>query len=247
MLNKKLSSLSLVLFIPMAFAEDIQPKDMSDPLAVYTQAGIGATNKGLNLKIGQTYDTGSDSTIGMNIIELKGFAGQLLGWDGSNQRNDSIDSLRFRNFSVDTKSGLGQQVDLNWDFGSDSGTASFSLIQAIPALGPVQLYPLAGLGLSVAEDRYNDTGVGYKVPGTFGVIGMYGKVTVNDNIWLNYNPMYVSALGGHEDYRDINILHHELAASYQLNPTQNVRFFANWSDEVRFGKGDFRLEFNHQF
>ncbi|EGR1511199.1 hypothetical protein D6089_04805 [Vibrio vulnificus] len=247
MINKKLSSLFLFFLAPGAWADEDQPKDMSDPLAIYTQAGIGATNKGLNIKIGQTYDTGSDATMGMNIIELKGFGGDLLGWDGSSQRNDSVDSLRFRNFSVDTTNGLGQQIDLNWDFGADAGTASYSLIQAIPALGPVQLYPLAGVGLSVTEDRYNNTGNGYIIPGTFGVIGMYSKITVNDNIWLNYNPMYISALGGHESYRGADSLNHELAASYQLNPLQNIRFFANWSNDVRFGKGDFRLEFNQQF
>lgn len=248
-MSKKLPIPIFMAFVaPAVVAETIeQPKDMSDPLSVYTQAGLGATNKGLNIKIGQTYDTGSDSTMGMNIIELKGFGGDVLGWDGSSQRDDSIDALRFRNFSVNTETGLGQQIDLNWDFDADAGSASYSFIQALPAWGAVQLYPLAGLGVTVAEDRYDDSGSGYKVPGTFGVVGMYSKITVSDNVWLNYNPMYVAALGGHEDFREADVLNHELAASYQLNPIQNIRFFANWSDEVRFEKGDFRLEFNHQF
>ncbi|MDO6575014.1 hypothetical protein, partial [Staphylococcus pasteuri_A] len=84
-------------------AEDTEQElqDMSDPLAVYTQAGVGVTNKGLNLKVGQTYDTGNANTMAMNIIEVKGFAGEALGWDGSSQRDDSVDSIRFRNFGVD--------------------------------------------------------------------------------------------------------------------------------------------------
>ena len=35
--------------------EELQ--DMSDPLAVYTQAGLGYTDKGLNLKVGKAYDS----------------------------------------------------------------------------------------------------------------------------------------------------------------------------------------------
>jgi len=58
----------------MAFAED-DVQDMSDPLAVYTQVGAGYTDKGINLKVGQAYDTGSDLTAGMNVIEVKG------GWE----------------------------------------------------------------------------------------------------------------------------------------------------------------------
>jgi hypothetical protein len=53
-------------------ADEKAVQDMSDPLAVYTQVGIGATNKGLNLKIGQAYDTGIATTAGMNVIEVKG-------------------------------------------------------------------------------------------------------------------------------------------------------------------------------
>ncbi len=61
-----------------AIANDADVQDMSDPLAVYTQAGLGYTDKGLNLKIGQTYDTGSDTTMGMNVVEVKGFAGDAV-------------------------------------------------------------------------------------------------------------------------------------------------------------------------
>jgi D-serine dehydratase len=48
-------------------------QDMSDPLAVYTQVGVGATNKGLNFKVGQAYDTGIATTAGMNVIEVKAY------------------------------------------------------------------------------------------------------------------------------------------------------------------------------
>ena len=77
---------------------------MSDPLAVYTQIGGGSTNKGLNFKVGQAYDTGIATTAGMNVIEVKGIYGDALGWESDNKTTDSIDSFRFRNFSVDLTS-----------------------------------------------------------------------------------------------------------------------------------------------
>ena len=63
---------------------------MSGPLAVYTQVGAGANNKGINIKIGQSYDTGNDKTMGMNVLEIKGGLGESLGWSGGGQRDDSF-------------------------------------------------------------------------------------------------------------------------------------------------------------
>jgi hypothetical protein len=61
---------------------------MSDPLAVYTQGGLGASDKGLNLKVGQSYDTGNPETMAMNIIEVKGIAGN--SWAGVAQASVMI-------------------------------------------------------------------------------------------------------------------------------------------------------------
>lgn len=58
--NKSLSSIALSVAVALsgsALAETQDVQDMSDPLSVYTQAGLGYTDKGLNLKIGQAYDT----------------------------------------------------------------------------------------------------------------------------------------------------------------------------------------------
>ncbi|EJG0294011.1 hypothetical protein DFX41_RS24350, partial [Vibrio parahaemolyticus] len=44
-----------------------------------------------------------------------------------------------------------------------------------------------------------------------------------------------------------NILTHEFALSYQINPRTNIRYFANWNEHVNFGDGDHRIEFNYQF
>ncbi len=101
-------------------------QDMSDPLAVYTQAGAGVTNKGLNVKIGRAYDTGNDDTMAMNILELKGIAGSSLGWSGTSDRDDSIDSVRFRNFTINTTNGLGRQIDLNYNVEQEALNSSYS-------------------------------------------------------------------------------------------------------------------------
>ena len=240
--------------------DDIQ--DMSDPLAVYTQAGAGYTDKGLNLKVGQTYDTGSDTTMGMNIIEIKGIGGEAVGWNGDarSDNDDSIDSLRFRNFSVDLTNGRGAQVDVDWNFDTNQGSASYSFIQALPKMGPVSLYPLAGLGLAAGE-AYDPQDKGaaqaqdrYDLHGSFYVAGLYSKIEITDKIWINYNPMYLGTISGSEEYKDNAygidndaILTHEAAISYQITKRSNVRYFANWTEDTHYSDGDHRIEFNYQF
>lgn len=237
----------------MAAADESELQDMSDPTAVYTQAGAGITNQGLNLKIGQAYDTEDPDTLAMNIIEIKGFMGDSMGLDG----NDSINTLRYRNFSLDTTTGRGAQIDVNWDFNNDMGSASYSFIQALPKWGAVQFYPLAGVGITVRDtakiiDQQDpDFGsAGYAIPSSFAVVGTYTKIEITDKIWLNYNPMYVKTLNSNTRMSDLSDgFHHEIAASYQLNSRQNVRWFANYNDTEsnRENDWDWRLEFNHQF
>jgi hypothetical protein len=53
---------------------------MSDPMAIYTQVGMGFTDKGLNFKFGKTYEIGKQNQGGMNLVEIKGLAGDSLGW-----------------------------------------------------------------------------------------------------------------------------------------------------------------------
>lgn len=237
-----------------ALAQEKALQDMSDPLAVYTQAGGGVSDKGLNVKLGQTYDSGKPNTMAMNIFEAKGIGGRLLNIRGDNNFlyknvDDSIDSFRLRNFQVNIKNGLGKQFDINYDVDNDKLDASYSLIQALPKWGVVQLYPLVGAGVTIADDEQE----GYEIPGTFTVIGMYSKISVTDKIWINYNPMYMHTLSGSENYKSKyyvganNILTHEFALSYQLAPRTNIRYFANWNENINFGDGDHRIELNYQF
>lgn len=256
---------ALFTFSSNAVAEEKEVQDMSDPLAVFTQGGFGITNKGLNLKIGQTYDTGNVETMGMNIIEVKGFGGEALGWDSNSVRDNSIDSFRYRNFEVNLTNGRGAQIDALFDVERENLSASYSFIQALPKWGIIQLYPILGAGVSVQNDAIDRIDMvdgqatpvidnGYSMDGVYTVAGMYSKITITDKIWLNYNPMFLSSISGSDFYQDhaygknnSDILLHEVAASYQFTPRFNIRYFANFSDEVNFSDGDHRLEANYQF
>ena len=159
-------------------------QDMSDPLAVYTQAGLGITDRGINVKIGQAYDTGDPKTMGMNIIEIKGIFGESLGWRDYEEPayasvRNSVESMRFRNFSVNLENGRGSQIDVLYNVYRESATASYSLIQALPPFAGFNLYPLAGLGVEITNNALQDDGTiasGYTMPGTFAMLGMYGEI-----------------------------------------------------------------------
>ncbi|MCY9825033.1 hypothetical protein OTK54_02765 [Vibrio chagasii] len=245
-------ALSTVTSISVANENDAI-QDMSDPLAVYTQIGMGYTDRGLNLKLGQTFDTGNENTMGMNVFELKGIMGEAFSWD--DDANNSVDSFRFRRFGADLTNGRGSQIDANYDFANESGTLSYSVIQAIPRIGLIEFYPLAGVGASFGNNVIGDNGdviSGYSIPGTFAVIGTYGKLNITDKIWLNYNPMWMSTLSGSDNFNnqgmagESELFAHEFAASYQINPRLNVRYFANWTEHDDFMDGEHRLEVNYQ-
>lgn len=202
--SKKALALSVFLgsfAVSSASAEDSAAKeseiqDMSNPLAVYTQFGAGATNKGINIKVGQSYDSGNPDLMAMNVVEFIGGLGEAVGWDGSSQRDDSIDSIRFRNFKVDTKNGRGAQIDISYKFDKNfiaeqSGDASYGIMQALPKMGVFNLYPLAGAGVAFGNNVLEDDGridSGYSIYGAFALVGMYAKIAITDKLWLNYNP-----------------------------------------------------------
>ena len=255
-------SLCLLCITTMVNAEEYDSskeiQDMSDPLAVYTQLGAGYTDKGFNLKAGKAYDSGKPATMAVNIFELQGILGDSTGI--RDNQTDSADSARFRNLIVDTVNGQGSQVDISWDFNSKTGSASYSLIQALPKVSIFNFYPLAGLGMAVANNVNNhplwsdaDSPSGISMPGAFASIGMYSKMTITKKIWFNYNPVWLSSIAGSENYTkntygldESNVLTHEAALSYQITPVFNVRYFGNWSDNLDFKDGDHRVELNYQ-
>ena len=151
---------------------------MSDPLAVYTQAGAGYTDKGFNIKIGQSYDTGSDTTMAMRVIEIKGFLGEAVGFDDSDNTDDSVGAIRFRNFELDLTNGRGAQIDVNYNFDASHlaekhGDISYSLLQALPKVGRFNFYPLAGAGLAFGSNVTEDDG---SIDSGFSVYGAYAHM-----------------------------------------------------------------------
>ena len=264
----KKSTLTLLLACLMALTSSLSAnennstkklQDMSDPLAVFTQAGLGFADRGINVKIGKAYDSGVPNTMAMNVIEIQGVFGDTLGY--REEDGDSIDSMRFRNFSVNSKNGRGAQVDASWNFNTKSGSISYALIQALPKLSIFQFYPLAGLGVVAANGvDQNRTGwadakspSGLSIPGAFVTLGMYSKITITKNIWMNYNPIWLSSIAGSDAYvnnayglKNSDQFTHEVSLSYQITPRFNIRYFGNWSDKVEFLDGGQRLEFNYQ-
>lgn len=256
--------ISLALLMILAFSTNISAesntteelKDMSDPLAVYTRGGIGITNRGLNIKIGIQYNTDDTNVNVMNVVEIKGIGGDAIGWDGPYERSNSVDSLRYRNFSVDKTTGRGTQIDVTYDRHSESGVVSYSFLQGLPKWMNFNFYPLLGVGVAYANNALQDDGTiqsGLSVPGALAVVGMYGKYTVNDKIWLNYNPFWTMGLVGSDIFMDhgfeggSSVLTHEATVSYKLTPRSNVRYYGNWSENIDFKDGAHRIEYNYQF
>jgi hypothetical protein len=252
--------LALASLFPLALmAQEAEVQDMSDPTAVYTQAGAGLTNRGINFKLGDSYDTGNPDTMAMNVVEVKGFWGDTFGWD--DPRNQSVDSVRFRNFKLNLTNGRGTQVDANYNRkGNQLAEAnldiSYSVIQALPPVGRFNFYPLAGFGMAMGKNAEEDDGSidsGYSIMGFNGLVGTYIKFAITDKMWINYNPFYFAAISGSDNYENNaygngndSVLTHEFAYSYQFTPVFNVRYFANWSEYVDFQDGDHRIEFNYQ-
>ncbi|USD67247.1 hypothetical protein [Vibrio sp. SCSIO 43136] len=257
-----LASLVATTMTGATYAEEKQElADMSDPMAVFTSVGAGYTDKGLNLKYTQAFDSGNPTQMALRAIEVKGIGGDAIGW--SEDATDSVSELRFRDFRVDMANGRGGQVDLNWNIEAQQGTASYSLMQALPKIGPVQFFPLAGVGFAVGEELSLEGSHGeaelrdrIDMHGTFYIAGMYAKLEITDKIWLNYNPMYMGTMSGSDAFKnsyflgDDTVLNHEFIASYQVNPRLNFRYFANWNNSDQksgsFDKGDHRIEFNYQ-
>ena len=249
-----LSACSTHLIAQESDADEL--KDMSDPLAVYTRVGLGITNRGFNIKVGlEKKGADADKSI-MNVFEIKGIGGDAVGWDGPYVRSNSVDSLRFRNFSVSKTSGRGTQIDISYNWHSESGALSYSLLQGLPKWKNFNIYPLAGLGIAYAKDALQGDGTinsGFSIPGALVVVGMFAKYTVSDHIWLNYNPFWSTGLTGTDIFMDhgfeghSSVLTHETTVSYKLTPRSNVRYFANWSQYIDFKDGEHRIEYNYQF
>lgn len=260
--SASLMAVSLAIGSSCSFAEEEREiQDMSDPLAVYTLVGGGWTNKGLYINLGKFYDPDIPNTMAMHQLEFQGLLGEQIGWDSNDVKDDSLDTIRYRNFKVNTENGRGAQIDLFLNlkesaFAEETVTASYGIIQALPKLWRFNFYPLAGAGVAAGHDVLEEDGdidSGVSLGGVFGLVGMYSKFTITDKMWINFNPFYNIAAIGSSEYEDNaygidnrDILLWEAVLSYQFTPRFNLRAFSNWSDEVDYMDGDHRIEFNYQ-
>ena len=268
-LTQMASAVALTSLAVTAVAAEAEKdaKDMSDPMAIYTSGGISYGTNGLNLKMMKTLDTGSPTKLSALIVEAKDmdFADDGDTRHGT-ERSSGVSNLRLRLFNVDMTTGRGLSYDIiqNLDNTGDQarnvnpdsdvlnkmGMASIGMMQALPKVGFWQAYPIVGAGLWYGEDA--DEGID-----TSGVslnFTMYNKFTVTDKIWLNWNLTYMHGIFGSDNFKGSmnsadDSLSHEIIASYQIDPRNNLRLWYNASQK-QFNDdntGETRLEFNHQF
>ncbi|GIU29499.1 hypothetical protein L2719_15540 [Shewanella schlegeliana] len=242
----------------IAFAEENEIQDMSDPLAVYTQLGASYGTNGINFKLGKTLDTGSATDMSMFLFEVKGLYGEHMKHQGASalapeNANNGVSELRFRKFDVDMTTGRGISMDVIHNFNANSGTASVGMIQALPKVGVWQAFPIIAAGVEYNDgSKRSDTNEasGLHSDFVFASFTLYNKFLLTDTIWANYNPIYTQAIFGNEHYTEnlkgSNGLTHEFILSWQMTPTQNFRLWYNASQN-QFADGDFRLEYNQQF
>ena len=184
-----------------------------------------------------------------------------FAWDSGEQIDNSIDSIRFRNLKVDMRNGRGSQIDFNYGFDEShlakhTSDISYGIMQALPEVWRFKIYPLVGAGVSFGKDVLNDDGnidEGYSFNGTYALIGMYGKMKITENMWINYNPFWLTSISGSNIYKDnaygsnnSSLFTHEFALNYQFTPRLNIRYFANWNANLNFNDGDHRIELNYQ-
>lgn len=268
-LTKLASAVALSTLAATSFAADAEkdaPKDMSDPMAIYTSGGISYGTNGLNLKMMKTLDTGSATDLSALIVEVKdmNFHDNNENVRGKERSSDPSE-LRLRKFDVDMTTGRGISYDIvqsldkaspdarakNPDALDRVGMASIGMMQALPLVkGVWTAYPILGAGLWYGEDRKK----GIDLSGASLNFTMYNKFQVTDKIWLNWNLTYMQGIYGSTGFKNNmnsadDSLSHEFIASYQIDPYNNLRLWYN-NSQKNFSNddtGETRLEFNHQF
>ncbi|MCL1094679.1 hypothetical protein [Shewanella kaireitica] len=242
-----------------AFAADVA---QSSTLAT----GIGFDNYGAKVKV--QYNSESADSISKSIIEIKGVAGDSLGWVDKDQgiADNSIDSVRIRMFNNDKGSGLGSYFDANYDVNSQALDASANA-SWLYQNDRIKIVPYIGLGLTI-ENGYigavpnPETGEmtpaagyveGYTLPGAYAEVGVYAEVQLVDKLTFMYNPEWRSSIGGKDSYVDTyyngesNIFHNELRLTYQINKHFDIQYSSEWNAEQGYSDAVRGIEFNYYF
>ena len=222
-------------------------------------AGIGFDNYGASVKV--QFDDQTEANQTKSIIEVKGIAGDNLGWSGSSERDDSIDSVRARYFNTDKASNIGSYIDTEYDVEKEQLDLSANITWKYQ-YNRIEVLPYAGVGLTIMngelpleENGYpiDDHVTGYTLPGTYGQIGAYAKVKILDNLDFMYNPEWRSTLGGAAVYTDHyyngedTLFTNEIRLTYQITADLDVQYHEEWDSEQDYSDATRGFEFNYKF
>ncbi|GEM81316.1 hypothetical protein [Vibrio superstes] len=222
-------------------------------------AGIGFDNYGASVKVQIDDQTEAHQTKG--ILEVKGIAGDSLGWSGSNERDDSIDSVRARYFNTDKASNFGSYVDTEYDVEQEKLDLSANITWRYQ-FNRLEILPYAGVGLTILNGEIpleehgiaaDDHVTGYTLPGTYGQIGAYAKVNILDNLDFMYNPEWRSTLGGAAAYTngyyngDDTQFTNEIRLTYRITTNFDVQYHEEWDSEQDYSDATRGFEFNYKF
>ncbi|GAB7220368.1 hypothetical protein [Vibrio comitans] len=220
--------------------------DATDTSSIAT--GIGFDNYGMSLKL--QYDTDSQQSQSKSIVDIKGIAGDSLGWSGSSQRDDSIDSVRARYFSTNHASNFGQYVDANYDVEIQTLNVSGN-VTYLYQQGPFEVMPYAGAGLTIQNGAYGVAG--YELPGSFVQVGVYAKLSIIEGLTFTYNPEFRSTLGGSDDYvdhhytGDSTVFNNEVRLAYQITSQWDVQYHGEWNSHQDYADATRGVEVNYHF
>ncbi|MFA0438919.1 hypothetical protein BCU70_09455 [Vibrio sp. 10N.286.49.C2] len=253
----RLNTTTTAILIASLASTSALAADNTDTSSV--SAGIGFDNYGASVKV--QFDDQSEASQTKGIVEIKGIAGDSLGWAGSSDRDNSIDSVRARYFNTDNASHFGTYFDTEYDVASEKLDLSANVTWQYQ-YKRFEILPYAGVGLTVLNgelplEEYgypvDDHVTGYTLPGTYGQVGAYAKVALLDNLDFMYNPEWRSTLSGAAGYtnhyykgKDSQFTN-ELRLTYQITTNLDVQYHEKWDSEQNYSDATRGFEFNYKF
>lgn len=149
--------------------------DFSDPMAIYSNAGVGISDDGVDI--------------------YAGIGGYLAGSFKHKLQFEAKDDLEYYEvnyLAVDTSSDTGFLLDTTWDrdyaFGKDSQDTSFGVIKKLPLMNDrLNLYPKLKLGFLWGDEIKSTTYIH---------IDMATRFTITPGLWVGVTPGYTYGMKG---------------------------------------------------
>ncbi len=221
----------LVMASAGAIAETTQPEnvesesasddiDMSDPMAIYTNAGLSFGTGGIDMKLGlQIPSDGGFS----NMIILEGKGAFRKG------ESEEFASYRGRYFAGQQEGSLRFAVDVNYNAEADVALYNTGVFYTQPISSNLTIYP----GMMVGKATNGGTvAPGTEESTTIMTAMFYSRYTLSDKTWLTVNPTYTHY---REEFGDVgrNNFSMEMGIGYQLNKKTNVRLWGGTDNEMK--------------